>query len=586
MSNFINKIKHTYYDMCKKNKELSSIITMALSFAVTLIIVLICISLTKDTLKDNNDSLSKEVVIYDNTAERSFFNAEYDTAIEEYQKLAENEKWPINDIKIAEVCTAQGNYDRSDGMLDAAYEKRNELIISENKEEYLDKDGELGNYICLLSMLNGKYEKAQEYGEIFIQDNPDNKELQRSLFTIYLVNDELDKAKELLKNYNVDEDSSYDIAIYADMNMIIGDTGKTFEYLNKAWNVNKDEVKVFDIIYKLASYDRDTTINTLEKLCKDNPKEISYKAMLVKCYSMSKDTTKEANKLYKEIEKEDLGDYVFDTVVAKIYQNDGKELQAEKLINNLISRENYIGYHTAGWYYSNEGNYEKALELCERSIVENPDYADNYGLLMTEILINSGEVDKAEPYYTIALLKEPFNINLYLNASNYYENYKENTERAYDFMKNASLIKPDDDRIYYNLSMIAIDNNDTEEAIKLINKSISLNKNECKYYRTLGTLYLNEGEDKKAIEAIRKAYDLNENDILTLNNAGCYYITVEKDIRRGYENIEGAYEKLSDSVDKETKNIITDNYEKAKKLLDQYNSDNSKIEVPELHLFY
>lgn len=586
MSKFIKKLKKIYSNSCDKHKELSSVISIGLSFIATLAIILICVSVTKGSTKENSEVLSQNVIIYDNKAEESFFNGDYETAIEEYSKLNKDEKWPIYEIKMAEVLTAQGNYDRSDGLVDSAYEKRNELIINENNEEYLDKDGELGNYICLLTMLNGKYEKAQEYGEIFIQDNPDNKELQRSLFTIYLVNNNLDKAKELLNNYNVDEKSSYDIALYADMYMLLGDSEKTFEYLNKAWNVNKDEVKVFDLVYQLASYDRENTIKTLEKLCKDNPEEISYKAMLVKCYSMSKDTTRQANKLYEEIKDEDLGEYVFDTVVAKVYQNDGKELEAEKLIDKLISKKNYIGYHTEGWYYSNEGDYEKALELCKRSIVENPDYADNYGLLMTEILIKSGEVKKAEPYYTVALLKEPFNISLLLNVSSYYDGTLEDTERAYSYMNLASLIKRDDDRIYYNLSMIAIDNNETEEAIKLINKSISLNEDEYKYHRTLGTLYLNKGEDKKAIEEIRKAYKLNEDDILTLNNAGCYYITVEKDIRRGYENIEGAYKKLSDDVDKDTKNIITDNYEKAKKLLEKYNSDNSKLEVPELHLFY
>ena len=586
MIEFIKKLKDSYINLCKKYKELSTITIMVISFIITLTIILICVSATKVTTEKNTEVLSKNVVSYDNKGEEYFFNDDYEAAIEEYSKLNEKEEWPIYEIKMAEVCTAQGNYDRSDGLVDSAYEKRNQLIINENNEKYLDKDGELGNYICLLTMLNGKYEKAQEYGEIFLQDNPDNKELQRSLFTIYLVNNNLDKAKALLENYKVDEKSSYDIALYADMNMLLGNSEKVFEYLSKAWNVNKDEVKVFDLIYQLASRNREGTINTLEKLCNDNPKEISYKVMLLKCYSMSKNTIKEANDLYKEIEKEDLGEYAFDTVLAKIYQNNGKKLEAEELINKLISKENYIGYHTAGWYYSNEGDYEKALELCKKSIAENPDYIDNYGLLMTEILIKSGEAKKAEPYYTIALLKEPFNISLLINASNYYNGVLEDANRAYGYMKLASLIKPNDDRIYYNLSMIAVDNNKRKEAIELINKSISLNKDEYSYHRALGTLYLNEGEDKKAIEEIREAYKLNNDDILTLNNAGCYYITVEKDIRRGYENIKGAYDKLSDDVDKNTRGIITDNYEKAKKLLEKYNSDNSKLEVPELHLFY
>ena len=80
---------------------------------------------------------------------------------------------------------------------------------------------------------------------------------------------------------------------------------------------------------------------------------------------------------------------------------------------------------------------------------------------------------------------------------------------------------------------------------------------------------------------------INNDDILTLNNAGCYYISVENNISRGYENIKGAYDKISNSTDKETKKYITKNYEKAKALYDKYNNDSdAKFEIPDLHLFY
>ena len=137
------------------------------------------------------------------------------------------------------------------------------------------------------------------------------------------------------------------------------------------------------------------------------------------------------------------------------------------------------------------------------------------------------------------------------------------------------------------MAMVKIDLKESHEAIELINKCILLDEENEKYHRTLGTIYLEEGNKEKALEEIRKAYNINNDDILTLNNAGCYYISVENNISRGYENIKGAYDKISNSTDKETKKYITKNYEKAKALYDKYNNDSdAKFEIPDLHLFY
>ena len=137
------------------------------------------------------------------------------------------------------------------------------------------------------------------------------------------------------------------------------------------------------------------------------------------------------------------------------------------------------------------------------------------------------------------------------------------------------------------MAMTKINLRKSDEAIELINKCILLDEENEKYHRALGTIYLEEGNKDKALEEIRTAYDINNNDILTLNNAGCYYISVENNIPRGYDNIKGAYDKISDNIDEETKKYITKNYEKAKTLFDEYNNDSDKkLEIPDLHLFY
>ena len=71
----------------------------------------------------------------------------------------------------------------------------------------------------------------------------------------------------------------------------------------------------------------------------------------------------------------------------------------------------------------------------------------------------------------------------------------------------------------------------------------------------------------KQLNSIRKAYSLNENDVLSLNNAACYYVMVDKDIWRGYSNIESAYNDMPSDLDEELKDLITNNYKQLKKYM-------------------
>ena len=75
--------------------------------------------------------------------------------------------------------------------------------------------------------------------------------------------------------------------------------------------------------------------------------------------------------------------------------------------------------------------------------------------------------------------------------------------------------------------------------------------------------------------------------MLALNNAGCYYMMVEKDVWRGFSNIEAAYEEMPESIDENIKKKIIDNYNKAKTIFDKYIEDEDMdINMPIFELFY
>ncbi|NLK94183.1 MAG: hypothetical protein GX275_03165 [Clostridiales bacterium] len=589
MLNFIRKVKKIFNKIvCKwriisdKYKELASVLTIVGVMLFAVVFIFLCKG-------ESSDNQANQVVdIAQNKAESYYYLREYDKAIQEYKDLQKQEEWPIYKVKIAEIESVRGQTELSNSMLEEIVSIRNSLILNEGKEKYADKDAELGNYVAFTALMNGDYKKALEYGEFFISEDPDDKALQRTMFTIYMVNNLKEEAKGIVNNYPYDNESSYDLALYAKMNMLLDDWDKGLELLKEAWYLNKDEIKVFDVIAQINAYNSNDIISKIMELHEKNPDEVCYKIWLIKCYSMLEATTPQAVELLNEIENEDVGETVFKTIIAKIKQHEGDDTETEKIIKEIISNKNetYIGYHTAAWYYLEKGDGKKALEYCKRSILENKDYPDNYGSLIPDIMAMLKKSEVAEPYFRTALYKEPFNYNIMLKVADYYQNTESNSDEAYSYFSLASLVKPNDANIYYNMALINI-NNDVNKAIELLKKCIELDETSTKYHRTLGTIYINEGKTEEGIKEIRAAYAVDKSDILTLNNAGVYYISMDTNIDRGMINLKAAYDGMNETTDIDTRNVITDNYNKAKDIYEAYHKyDGSKITIPEFQLFY
>ena len=579
VKNVLKKTWTSYKKFSEKDARIDTILTISGVMLFAFLVMFTCQKIMG----------ANAISIATNKAEESFFAGDYDAAITEYEKLQEDEKWPIYIAKIAEIYSVKGNYEKSNSLLEQAYQKRNELIDDGGKAKYNDVDGEFGNLIAFTFLMNGENEKALDYGEMFMSQNVSDKAIQRTMFTIYMVNGQKEKATNIIKEYEVDEELSYDLALYARMYMLLDDWDRGFDILKDAWYKNKDEIKVYDVIAQIAAYNRDNVIMKLSELSEANPDEICYKVWLAKCYSMLEETTDEANRLIEEVNNQDVGNIVFKTIIAKVYQHSGNNEEAEKILNAIIENDenSYFGYHIAAWYYFDLGDYDKAFELCKQSILANKDYPDNYGFLIPEIMIKKEQSEIAEPYLRMAIEKEPFNYNILLKVADYYAYTAHDKNKAYEYYNLASLVKPNDPEILYNMANIKIEDGKNAEAIELLKRCTNLDEQSTKYNRTLGTVYLNEGKKDEAIAAIRSAYSVDKSDIKTLNNAGIFYIAIEGEVERGMVNIKAAYEGLTESTDIDTRNVISENYQKAKTLYDAYlKEDGSQLTVPDFTLFY
>jgi tetratricopeptide (TPR) repeat protein len=522
-------------------------------------------------------------------AEDYFLSGNKDKAIEEYTKLSVTDKMsPEWDLKIAEVYSVEGEYPNSNKYLDLAKELQNL-----SADDY--------NSIVFTELMNKDYKKAKEDGEKALSLFSGSNNLIKTMFTVYMANNEPVKAKNILTKYNVSKDSAYDFAEIARLQLIVGDKTNGYANLKKAWYADKDEFKVFDVISQIALYNSNDLLEDISGLIEKDKDELAYKMWMAKIYSSNADTVDQATEVLNELKGKDVGKIEIKLIEAYNLQNQGKTADGDKLINQVIkdNPDDYRAYHTASWYYLKKKDYSRALTDCIKSINLNRKYPDNYAFLMPEILLAQGKDKEAEPYFRRALYLEPYNYNIMINTANYYWYTEKNVNKAYEYFNLAEIVKPTDPEIKYSKALIHIINYEnskdktvkaaeSKDAIILLNQCIKLNQEEPRYHRTLGTLYMKMGNVAAGIKEIRYAYEADESDLLNLNNAGVYYITVETNLEKGLYNIQSAFNRINDQTDDYTKKTVTENLKKAKELATKFanSKGNETITIPDFVLFY
>ncbi|MBE6047038.1 MAG: tetratricopeptide repeat protein [Clostridium sp.] len=542
----------------KQRDIIESVLTIVGVIAFAFIVSLIC---KKATVVESEP----ELTIGTNDAEIKLYNADYDGAISLYDLSKENEEWPMYKVKEAEAYSLKGDCTYSNRLLSDAYDKRNELIRKDGISKYEEQDIELGKLMIFTALMNGEKEKALQYGEIFLLDEGENEEIYKTMFTVYLANGKRDKAQQILGDLNYDSNSATDLSQVAYMNMIIGDYDKGISYLKAAYEVNKDEVKIYDVIRDVMKYQGDKLKKKLKSLSKDNENEECYDVFLAKCYSLDGSKLEEAQKILDKFNEHNLPCKI---IQADIYKHLGQVDKYNELIEKIIEdeKDNYYGKYIKAQYALENRNYDEAIEYAKKSIIDNRDYISTYYNLMPELLLSKKQSEKSESYIRTALYKEPFNYNVLVNLADYFNNIRKVSDRALKYYDLAVAIDADNSDVYYEMAIAKIALKKKDEAENLLNEAIEKNEGQAKYYRKLANLYLDNKNGDKAIKTIRKAYDINDKDINTLNDAGYYYMSVGE-IDRAITNFKAAFAGINDSTDITVRDIITKNYEKAKQYL-------------------
>lgn len=573
----------SYVNFLKTNKYYIPVISMIIYILAALII-----TIGVKGIFGGNSSKSEGVKIAANPAEEAYYNGKYDVSINDYTSLQDKQVWPDSMVSIAKIQTLQGNYIKSNEILQKAYEKRNKVIdtMSSEVDNIDSRDKELGNNIIFTYFLNGEYQKAMEFGEFYLNVYPDDSKLQQTMFSIYLGNNEAEKAKKIVKNYKLDRESVNDLLAYAQMNFIIGNYEGALTTLNDAWKIDKNSLAIFDALEMVKS--KSILVDTCVKLQEKNKNQEGYKALLAKSYSLTEDKKDKSLSIIEELKKSVIESANIDLLEYNLVKDN--EEKRDNLIESLVDKydeDTLVGEYVRAIKSYNNKKYDDAFKYAKKCIVLDKNYNGTYYNLINEIKAAQQKPEGAEPFMLNALYNKTYDYNNLIRNAEYYKGVLKDSNKALHYYELASVIDDKNSEIYYNIGLIQFTNQRVDEAVKSIKKSISVNSKVAKYYRTLGCIYLEKKDSEASIDYIRKAYSIDENDILTLNDAAYYYAVIDNNIDRAMTNIKSAYKGIDDKTSEENKKIITDNYNRIKVAFDSSNRDNStKSKVSELKLIY
>lgn len=577
------KINNTYKKMNEKNPYIEPVVMIGIPCLFVLTMILGIKSFTT----------VEEINITKNSAEYLYYENKYDESIEEYNKMQKEENWPIWTVKSADIYSIKGDIKKSSSLLKEAIIKRDRIIKEEGFDNYKDKDIELINSMLFTFIMNKEYDEAISLGEQYINDYGRNKEILKTLFSAYISNNHIYKAEMLTEEYPIDEKSAYDVCVLANMNMLINRWDKGLELLKDAWYLDKNELKIYDVIEDMSSFNNEKLIESIQAKIENNTNEDAYKMLLAKAYSVSKETANDAEELMKDLDDNNVDGIASDFINYEICKSRNNNSEAEEYLEaaerkaEKEKKDSYVTYYISAVKAFNNEKYEEAFNLAKKSIIANQEYINNYESLIPDILLAKGNIKPTEAYFRTAMKKEPYNYETIIKIANYYSNYESNNEKARNYYELALNIKKDDSELYFKLAKLDIVDEKWEDASNNLKEAIKLEEDNPEYYRTLGAVYLKSSKNEEGIELTRKAYSMNEKDILALNNAGWYYLMVENDIARGYENIKAAYEEIPASMDESTKNSLIENYNKSKEVYDKFLKDSSQeFKITGLKLFY
>lgn len=175
-----------------------------------------------------------------------------------------------------------------------------------------------------------------------------------------------------------------------------------------------------------------------------------------------------------------------------------------------------VAYYHRGIAYSDERQYDMAIEDYATAIALKPNYFEAY-INRGFAYSSQGQYDRAIEDYTAAISLRP-DFRAYNNRGDAYIS-KGLFDMAIKDLNQAIRINPEFDSAYGNRGAAYYLSGRYREAVQDLSKAIELNKNNAAAYVSRGYVYLKTGNDRLALSDMQRGCDLgSENGCKMLQN--------------------------------------------------------------------
>ena len=130
-------------------------------------------------------------------------------------------------------------------------------------------------------------------------------------------------------------------------------------------------------------------------------------------------------------------------------------------------------------------------------------------------------------------------VDILLNLARLYGLNKE-MRKSINLLKKASVMDPENDRLFHALALAYMSLNENDEAYANINKAIKLNNKKDTYYFEQGALLERLGQFDKAIDSMKHTLEINPHHSNAHNFIGYIYATKGEDLDKALSHLEQA----------------------------------------------
>jgi tetratricopeptide (TPR) repeat protein len=378
---------------------------------------------------------------------------------------------------------------------------------------------------------NGNQDKCIEYLQKAVDAEPDDWESLLKLATIY---SKANKNEEAIPIYRkildlVGEDNATVRRQLALSMVEAGQNGEAAKLLEEMIASTPNDA-ILQVLYGRALIGNSQfpmAIETLKSVLKDDPDNMEASFYLGSACERSNRLPEAAAVFTQLLEKSD-GDseeykanrVVFQQHLAADYQEMGEPAKAIAIYEEMVKSDPNprLFYQLLNAYRINR-QFDKALALGKEQYEKSPDNAD-LGLVYARTLADAGKVKEGIDILSAMLLKDPGNVDVYVNLSQIYLQNKHYAD-AEKILRRAEDKKLDNERLRFQLATIYERQKEFDRAESLLEQILKENPHNASALNYIGYMLADRGiRLQEAVKYVEEALEIDPNNGAYLDSLG------------------------------------------------------------------